>query len=61
MSLPTSLRPSVTPPELELIACETLVEVIPLIAMERTAFISVCILNRFIAALSDLKSKNTNI
>ncbi|THH13644.1 hypothetical protein EW146_g6605 [Bondarzewia mesenterica] len=35
-----SLRISVTPPELELIASEQLVEIIPLITMERTAFIS---------------------
>jgi hypothetical protein len=41
MALPLSLRNSVTPPELELIASEELVEIIPLISMERTAFISV--------------------
>ena len=41
MALPPSLRLSVTPPELELIACEQLIEIIPLVAMERTAFISV--------------------
>jgi GINS complex subunit 2 len=35
------LRTSVTPPELEHIASQELVEIIPLIAMERTAFISV--------------------
>ncbi|KAK7676875.1 hypothetical protein QCA50_020131 [Cerrena zonata] len=40
MALPPSLRLSVTPPELELIACEQLIEIIPLVAMERTAFIS---------------------
>ncbi|KAK0190808.1 hypothetical protein F5146DRAFT_1045851 [Armillaria mellea] len=40
MSLPQSLRTSVTPPELELIACQQLVEIIPLISMEKTAFIS---------------------
>ncbi|KAI0068561.1 DNA replication complex GINS protein PSF2 [Artomyces pyxidatus] len=40
MALPVSLRNSVTPPELELIASEQLVEIVPLIAMERTAFIS---------------------
>ncbi|KAF8484629.1 Psf2-domain-containing protein [Russula ochroleuca] len=40
MALPLSLRNSVTPPELELIASEELVEIIPLISMERTAFIS---------------------
>jgi hypothetical protein len=41
MSLPPALRASVTPPELELIACQQLVEIIPLISMERTAFIAV--------------------
>ncbi|KAH9948401.1 Psf2-domain-containing protein [Amylocystis lapponica] len=40
MALPASLRTSVTPAELELIASEQLVEIIPLVAMERTAFIS---------------------
>lgn len=41
MSLPQSLRVSVTPPELELISCQQLVEIVPLISMEKTAFISV--------------------
>ena len=41
MALPQSLRVSVTPPELELISCQQLVEVVPLIFMEKTAFISV--------------------
>lgn len=41
MALPQPLRVSVTPPELELIASEHLIEIIPLIAMEKTAFISV--------------------
>ncbi|KAJ3732875.1 DNA replication complex GINS protein PSF2 [Lentinula guzmanii] len=40
MSLPQSLRTSVTPPELELIASQQLIEIIPLIAIEKTAFIS---------------------
>ncbi|KAF9076996.1 Psf2-domain-containing protein [Rhodocollybia butyracea] len=40
MSLPQSLQTSVTPPELELIASQQLIEIIPLIAMEKTAFIS---------------------
>ncbi|KAI0303947.1 DNA replication complex GINS protein PSF2 [Russula brevipes] len=40
MALPVSLRNSITPPELELVASEELVEIIPLISMERTAFIS---------------------
>jgi GINS complex subunit 2 len=41
MSLPSSLRASVTPPELELVASEILIEIIPLISMDRTAFIAV--------------------
>lgn len=41
MALPQSLRTSVTPLELELIASEQLVEIVPLITMEKTAFISV--------------------
>ncbi|EMD40954.1 hypothetical protein CERSUDRAFT_131377 [Gelatoporia subvermispora B] len=40
MALPAPLRASVTPTELELIASEQLVEIVPLVAMERTAFIS---------------------
>ncbi|KAL4076181.1 Psf2-domain-containing protein [Scleroderma citrinum] len=40
MALPQSLRTSVTPQELELIASEQLVEILPLISMEKTAFIS---------------------
>ncbi|EKM59314.1 uncharacterized protein PHACADRAFT_86085 [Phanerochaete carnosa HHB-10118-sp] len=40
MALPPSLRTSVIPAELELIASEQLVEIIPSVAMERTAFIS---------------------
>ncbi|KAF7432890.1 DNA replication protein psf2 [Pleurotus ostreatus] len=40
MSLPQSLRTSVIPEELEMIASQELVEVIPLIAMEKTVFIS---------------------
>ncbi|KAG7097201.1 hypothetical protein E1B28_004572 [Marasmius oreades] len=39
MALPTSLRTSATPPELELIASQQLIEIVPLIAMEKTAFI----------------------
>lgn len=46
MSLPQSLRTSVTPPELELIASQQLVEIVPLISMERTAFISVVLFLR---------------
>ena len=45
MALPQSLRVSVTPPELELISCQQLVEIVPLISMEKTAFISVYILS----------------
>jgi GINS complex subunit 2 len=41
MALPQPLRVSIAPPELELIASEHLVEIVPLIAMEKTAFISV--------------------
>ncbi|KAG6903416.1 hypothetical protein C0995_005439 [Termitomyces sp. Mi166 len=40
MALPDSLRVSVTPAEFELIACQQLIEIVPLISMERTAFIS---------------------
>lgn len=41
MALPVSLRASVTPPELELMASQEIVEIVPLITMEKTAFISV--------------------
>ncbi|KAI0650539.1 Psf2-domain-containing protein [Trametes meyenii] len=40
MALPPSLRTSITPLELELVASEQLVEIVPLVSMERTAFIS---------------------
>ncbi|GLB34040.1 putative DNA replication complex GINS protein PSF2 [Lyophyllum shimeji] len=40
MALQESLRVSLTPPELELIACQQPIEIVPLISMERTAFIS---------------------
>ncbi|KAI5893957.1 Psf2-domain-containing protein [Schizophyllum commune H4-8] len=40
MSLPQSLRESASPAELEFIASQQLLEIIPLIAMERTVFIS---------------------
>ncbi|KAN0097538.1 hypothetical protein V8E55_001984 [Tylopilus felleus] len=40
MALPQPLRASIAPPELELIASEHLVDVVPLISMEKTAFIS---------------------
>jgi len=38
--LPVSLRNTVTPQELEMVACQELIEIVPLIAMEKTAFIS---------------------
>lgn len=41
MALPLSLRTSVTPYELEFIATQQLVEIVPLISMEKTAFIAV--------------------
>jgi GINS complex subunit 2 len=41
MALPPHLLGSMTPLELELIASEQLVEIVPLVSMERTAFISV--------------------
>jgi len=41
MSLPTSLRTSIAPSELELIATQQLIEIIPLVSMEKTVFISV--------------------
>lgn len=50
MSLSQSLRTSVTPPELELVASEHLVEIIPLVSMDRTAFISVRQTNSHIAS-----------
>ncbi|KAF9057936.1 Psf2-domain-containing protein [Panaeolus papilionaceus] len=40
MALPQPLRVSVTPTELELVACQQLIEIVPLISMEKTAFIS---------------------
>lgn len=40
MSLPTSLRTSIAPSELELIATQQLIEIIPLVSMEKTVFIS---------------------
>ncbi|KIM46402.1 hypothetical protein M413DRAFT_313542 [Hebeloma cylindrosporum] len=40
MALPLTLRSSVTPPELELVASQQLIEIVPLISMEKTAFIS---------------------
>jgi GINS complex subunit 2 len=41
MALPDRLLKQMAPSELELIASEQLVEIVPLISMERTAFISV--------------------
>ncbi|KAL0949249.1 hypothetical protein HGRIS_009327 [Hohenbuehelia grisea] len=40
MSLPQSLRTSVIPEELELIACQELIEIVPFVAMDKTVFIS---------------------
>ncbi|KIJ56951.1 hypothetical protein M422DRAFT_23087 [Sphaerobolus stellatus SS14] len=40
MALPTSLSTSLTPPELELIAMETLVDIVPLFRSERIRLIS---------------------
>ena len=52
MALPVSLRASVTPPELELMASQEIVEIVPLITMEKTAFISVVL--RYPKAQRDL-------
>jgi GINS complex subunit 2 len=41
MALPPPLRDTVTPQELEMIASQQIIEIVPLIAMEKTAFISV--------------------
>lgn len=41
MSLPTSLRTSIALSELELVATQQLIEIVPLVSMERTVFISV--------------------
>jgi hypothetical protein len=58
MALPPPLRTSVSPQELELIASEQLVEIIPLVAMDRTAFISVTLrLTRIIYTLDDIPEK----
>jgi GINS complex subunit 2 len=47
MALPQSLRTSITPPELELIACEELIDIIPRVSMEKIAFISVLLSSLF--------------
>jgi len=52
MALPQSLRTSVTPPELELIASEQLIDIVPLVTMEKTAFISVSTLQSNLPLLS---------
>ncbi|KIY49454.1 GINS complex, PSF2 component [Fistulina hepatica ATCC 64428] len=39
MALPRTLRTSLAPPELELIASQDLIEIVPLVSMERIAFI----------------------
>jgi len=41
MSLPISLRTSIAPSELELVATQQPIEIVPLVSMERTVFISV--------------------
>lgn len=45
MALPAQLQNSMSPAELELVASEQLVDIVPLVSMERTAFISVSIFN----------------
>jgi hypothetical protein len=42
MALPASLRSTITPQELEFIACEELVDVVPLFSMERMRLFTVC-------------------
>jgi GINS complex subunit 2 len=54
MALPQSLRTSVTPPELELIASEQLIDVVPLVTMEKTAFISVSIFRSNLLLLPEM-------
>lgn len=41
MALPAALQHTLAPPELELVASEHLVDIVPLVSMERTAFVSV--------------------
>ena len=43
-----------TPPELELIASEQLIDIVPLVTMEKTAFISVSILQSKLPLLSEM-------
>ena len=54
MALPQSLRTSVIPPELELIASEQLIDIVPLVTMEKTAFISVSTLRSDLPLLSEM-------
>lgn len=54
MSIPASLNISVLPQELELIASETLVDIIPLVAMDKTAFVSVSQFDRVILIYTDI-------
>jgi len=54
MALPQSLRTSVTPPELELIASEQLIDIVPLVTMEKTAFISVSTLRSTLPLLPEM-------
>ena len=58
MALPQSLRTSVTPPELELIASEQLIDIVPLVTMEKTAFISVSRLRSNLPLLSEMVRHN---
>jgi hypothetical protein len=44
----------VTPPELELIASEQLIDIVPLVTMEKTAFISVSTLRSDLPLLSEM-------
>ena len=58
MALPQSLRTSVTPPELELIASEQLIDIVPLVTMEKTAFISVSTLRSNLPSLSEMVGRD---
>jgi len=58
MALPQSLRTSVTPPELELIASEQLIDIVPLVTMEKTAFISVSTLRSNLPLLSEMARRD---
>ena len=53
MALPQSLR-TVTPLEFELIASEQLTDIVPLVTMEKTAFISVSVHRSNLPLLSEM-------